>query len=426
MSNQSNRPRASVFTLDPRRGGASAPGGAQRSLRIVVNAVAVRGGGALTFLVNILEALCESEPAHEYVVIVSPRQRALAALLPTAVRTIECRSVPSPAWLRVAWEQVVLPVLLRRWRADVLFAAFNTAVLASPAPVVLVSHSVNAYSRLPIRWPLYMSVRHAALRALGRLSARVAGAVVFVSETSANVMAPRMGVPRSRVRVVPYGWRDTGEVPGGGTRRDPPSLPDRFILTVGDLLEHKNVELLLEAFEELVVSSDYPGDLVVVGGSSSASSGYLERLLALRERLACRDRVHLLGSVAARAMPAVYAAAELFVLPSLEETFGIPLVEAMGAGVPVVVSDWRLSGQSERDRTNVGPEICGEAAEFFDPTDFRSLARAMDRVLGDGARREEMVTAGRARARTFSWRRAARSFLEIFGQLRIPAPATRP
>lgn len=388
-------------------------------MRIAVNAVAVRGGGGQTYLVNILEALCNSEPAHEYVVIATPRQRALASLLPAAVRVIECPSAPGTPWLRVAWEQLVLPRFLRSCRADVLFAAFNTAVLLSPVPVVLVSHSVNAYSRLPIRWPLYMSVRHAALRVLGRLSARVARAVVFVSETSARVMAPRMGVPGSRVHVVPYGWRNTKADLESARPPEGLTLPSRFILTVGDLLEHKNVELLLEAFEQLVQANAYPGDLVVVGGSPKASSGYVGRLLARRDRLASRDRVHFVGSVPAPAMPAIYAAAELFVLPSLEETFGLPLVEAMGAGVPVVVSDWRLSARGELDRTNVGPEICGPAAEFFDPMDFRSLTRAMGRVLGNDPRREEMVRAGRVRARAFSWERAARSLLEIFEQARV-------
>jgi glycosyltransferase involved in cell wall biosynthesis len=388
-------------------------------MRIAVNAVAVRGGGGQTYLVNILEALCDVEPAHEYIVFVTPRQRALASLFPAAVRAIECPSVPAMPWLRIAWEQLVLPTLLRRCGADVLFAAFNTAVLASPVPVVLVSHSINAYSRLPIRWPLYMVVRHAALRGLGRLSSRVARAVVFVSETSARVMAPRMGVPEGRVRVVPYGWRDTEADVGNAKLPVGLNLPGRFLLTVGDLLEHKNVELLLEAFERLVKEHAYPGDLVIVGGSSKASSGYVERLLARRGRLASRDRVHFVGSVPASAMPAVYAAAELFVLPSLEETFGLPLVEAMGAGVPVVVSDWRLSARGDLDRTNVGPEICGPAAEFFDPTDFRSLTRALGRVLGDGARREDMMRAGRVRARAFSWERAARSLLVIFEQSRV-------
>ncbi len=385
----------------------------RRRLRIVVNAVAVTGGGGQTYLVNILEALCASEPLHEYMVVLTRRQRALADLLPAAVHIRECAGAPGPAWLRIAWEQAVLPALLRRWRPDLLFAAFNTAVLRSPVPVVLGAHSVNAYSRLPIRWPLYMTVRHAALRGLGFLSGRIAGAVVFVSETSARFMAPRMGVPDSKIRVVHYGWRREADAVGPSLASVPP-LPRHYILTVGDLMEHKNVDLLLEAFVRLVEDHGYSGDLVVVGGTPGGSLSYVRGLLARREQLTCRDRVHFVGSVPGAAMPEVYRTAEVFVLPSLEETFGLPLVEAMGAGVPVVVSDWRLNPAGEEGRTNVGPEICGEAAEFFDPMDFRSLVRAIDRVIGNPARRDEMVQAGRARARVFSWDRAAHLLLGIF------------
>ncbi len=388
----------------------------RRSLRIVINAVAVAGGGGQTYLVNILQALCVSEPLHEYEVVLTRRQRALAEALPAAVRIRECRGVPGPAWLRIGWEQMVLPVLLREWRPDLLFAAFNTAVLLSPVPVVLAAHSVNAYSRLPIRWPFSMTVRHAALRLLGVLSGRVAGAVVFVSETSALFMAPRMRVPASKTRVVHYGWRAPTEIAGSGAPGVPP-LPERFVLTVGDLLEHKNVDVLLDAFARLVEHHGYPGDLVVVGGSPKGSSSYLRKLRTRRDQLGCRDRVHFVGSVPGAAMSGIYGAAELFVLPTLEETFGLPLVEAMGAGVPVVVSDWRMNADGQAGRTNVGPEICETAAEFFDPVDAGSLVRALDRVLGNSLRRDEMVRAGRARARLFSWDRAARSLLAIFDEV---------
>jgi len=382
-------------------------------MRIVVNAVAVQGGGGQTYLLNILEALCAAEPTHEYWVVLTPRQRALLPSLPERVRAIVCPSAPRAAWLRVAWEQAILPVLLRRWRADLLFAAFNTAVLLSPVPVVLVAHSVNAYSELPIRWPLYMSARHAGLRWLGRLSARVASAVVFVSETSARVMAPRMGVPAARVRVVHYGWRSAEDGAGAG----PPlglALPERYVLTVGDLLEHKNVEVLLEAFQRLVGEHAYPGQLVIVGNPPTASSRYARHLLDVRAQRACRDRVHFVGRLPHPALLAVYRAAELFVFPSLEETFGLPLVEAMGAGVPVVAGDWRLNPGGEHGRTNVGPEICGTAAEFFDPTDAASLVRAMGRLLADPTRRDELARAGRIRARAFSWKKAAAALLAIF------------
>ena len=92
----------------------------------------------------------------------------------------------------------------------------------------------------------------------------------------------------------------------------------------------------------------------------------------------------------------------------------------MGVGVPVVVSDWRLARGGDRDRVNVGPEICGEAAEFFDPTNSASLVEAMRGVLTESARRDELIRMGRARAREFSWDKAAAALLTIFEEAVSP------
>jgi glycosyltransferase involved in cell wall biosynthesis len=383
---------------------------APRRIRVVLNALAVQGGGGRTFLLNLLEALAGRADAPDLLVVLSPRQHALAASLPAGVRVVLCRSVPAATWLRFAWEQTFLPVLLRRWGADVLWSAFNTAVLLSPVPVVLVVQSVSAFSPLSIGWGPYMRLRLAALRAFGRLSAGRARTVAFVSETSARVLAGPLGVPPERVRVVPYGWRrpDVRVPLPEGLR-----LPAKFILTVGDLAEHKNLEVLMEAFQRLSDGSGYDGDLVIAGGAPDVSTAYAARLRDIRDAMPCAARIHFVGAVPSPAMSALYAAAELFVLPSLEETFGLPLVEAMGAGVPVVASDWRLATRGGLGIVNAGPEICGETAEYFDPTDPGSLERAMRRVLSDPVRRSAMAREGPERAAGYSWERAAESFAGI-------------
>lgn len=382
-------------------------------MRVVVDAVAVEGGGGRTYLLNIMEALVASIPAHDYVVVLTTRQRDLARQLPTAVKTIVCGSAPASPWLRIVWEQVALPAIVRRERADVLLAGFNTSPLFTRAPVVLVAHSVNAYSDLPIAWSRYMVLRHVGLRWLGRRSAAVARRVVFVSRTSAEVMAPKMGVEPERVRVVHYGWRPPIDVTNDTPAAATPS--SRYILTVGDLLEHKNVETLMDAFDLLVDEAGYQGELVIVGGLDSTSD-YGRRLTQCHGRLRHAARVRFAGRISYPGIAAVYRHADLFALPSLEETFGLPLVEAMGAGVPVVAADWRLNKAGERGRTNVGPEICGAVAEFFDPEDPRALMMAMRRVLEEPERRAHMVREGPPRAAEFSWRRAADGLLAVLDE----------
>ena len=381
-------------------------------MHVLVNAVAVQGGGGRTYLLNVLAALAERSP-HDYTVVLTTRQSEIAARLPARVRRHVCRGVPRSPWLRILWEQAALPVIARRQRADVLFAAFNTAPLASAVPVVLVQHTVNPYSALPIRCPAGMRACHAGLRWLGRRSAAIATHVVFVSETSARFMAPLLGARADRVRVIHYGWH----APDAATTNaaEVAALPDRFLLTVGDLLEHKNVETLLDAFERLVDATGYPGHLVVVGRTDGATD-YGARLRRQQERLAHGKRVQFVGAVPPAAMTAIYRRADLFVLPSLEETFGLPLVEALGAETPVVAADWRLNPAGDRDRTNVGPEICGDAAVFFDPTDAAALAAAMARVLADDALRDELRARGRPQAARFSWNRAADDLLRVFDE----------
>ena len=394
-------------------------------MRIVINAIAVEGGGGETYLLNMLKGLCAIGSQHEFWVVLATRHRPLLRLIPPQAHAVVCNGVPRQAWLRMAWEQTVLPTLVRRWRIDLLFAAYNTAVLLSPVPIVLLIQNSNPYSRLPIPWSLYARARHVALRALGGLSARVARKVLFVSHASAKVIAPQLGVPASSVRVVHHGWLPLEDSDGVGRRLDL-KLPDRYILTVSDLQPHKNLEVLLDAFQRLVATDGYDGHLVIVGGQKDMfSSRYARHLLAIRQRMPCVERVHFTGSVPHEMLLPVYRGADLFVFPSLEETFGLPLLEAMGVGVPVVVSDWRLAPGGERERVNVGPEICGKAAEFFDPTDSASLVKAMQGVLTDRARRDELILRGRARAREFSWDKAAAALLTIFEEAASPTPAGR-
>lgn len=379
-------------------------------MRIAVNAVAVSGGGGQTYLLNILPALCAAAPEHELWVILASRHQALLPWLPSGVQPVVCRSVPRNPWLRWLWEQTVLPVLLRRWQVDVLLAN-GSAVLLSPAPVVLVAHNIDPYVEQPPGLSKGERARLAALRGVLWCSARVAHAVVFVSRTSARIMARRMRVPASRVRVIHHGW--PGRLAGSPREASGLSVPTPYILCVADLQPHKNLEVMIAAFEHLVTADGYPGHLVIAGANLDSRSRYAQRLRSVVARVSCKARIVFAGRLAHEAVLALYAGADVFVFPSREETFGLPLLEAMGAGVPVVAADWRLAGMDGADRANVAPEICGEAAEFFHPCEPASLCAALRRVLMDAARRQELSRAGRMRAAEFSWDAAATMLLSI-------------
>jgi glycosyltransferase involved in cell wall biosynthesis len=175
-----------------------------------------------------------------------------------------------------------------------------------------------------------------------------------------------------------------------------------FLLTVGSLEPRKNLGRLLDALAALPEDVRVGHGLVVTGGP-----GWRNR--ALRERIegaGCAMRVHLTGEVSQPDLAVLYSAAEAFVYPSLSEGFGLPVLEAMACGAPVITSS-----------TSSLPEVAGEAAVLVDPTDTEALAEAVARVLSDSALRRELRARGFHRVAEFSWQRTARKTLGLYRRL---------
>jgi glycosyltransferase involved in cell wall biosynthesis len=171
-------------------------------------------------------------------------------------------------------------------------------------------------------------------------------------------------------------------------------LPSRYILFVSTIEPRKNLETLIDAYEQLRERGVYDGALVVVG-----RIGWKSHTLVTRLRGA--GIVHL-DYLPAAQLATVYEKAEVFVFPSIYEGFGFPLLEAMARGVPTIAA-----------RSSSLPEIGGEAALYFDPMDADALALQLERVVTDGALREELARKGRARAAEFRWKDAAEKTLDV-------------
>jgi alpha-1,3-rhamnosyl/mannosyltransferase len=214
---------------------------------------------------------------------------------------------------------------------------------------------------------------------------RRADAVVAVTEHVRRQVIERLGVPAARVHVAGSGapaWRTLG--------RGPHLPPDGAILCFGTLEPRKNIGALLDAYARLLGRRRPVPPLVLAGRAARGSEGWLARLA--QPPLA--GHVTHLGYVADRER--TYASARLLVVPSLDEGFSLPALEAMAAGIPVVA-------------TNRGalPEVVGDAAALVDPTDVEALAAAIERALDDGAWAERAARAGLARATRFTWAASA-------------------
>lgn len=224
------------------------------------------------------------------------------------------------------------------------------------------------------------------------------------SEFSRREIAARYGVPDERIHVTPYA-ADASFAPIHPERARQAAakygVHGPYILFVGRIEPRKNIAGLVEAFSLLAASGAVRQTLVLAGMMDDLFKSFHARTMARFD-----SRVHFTGRVEPEDLPALYAGADLFAYPSFAEGFGLPPLEAMACGTPVVTS-----------RTTSIPEVTGDAALLVDPTDTAGLARAMRRLLDDGELRRTLSAAGLERSRTFSWERTACLTLKVYEQI---------
>jgi glycosyltransferase involved in cell wall biosynthesis len=230
---------------------------------------------------------------------------------------------------------------------------------------------------------------------------RRAGAVIAISESTRRDVLRAYRLDPARVTVV-YGGVDPSFCPtppaAQAVLRQKYALPDRFILSVGTIEPRKNLTALLDAYHTLCQSDPELG-LVIAGRRGWRSAGFFERLRAL----GLAAEVRLLGPVPDADLPALYSAAAVFAYPSLYEGFGLPPLEALACGTPVIASN-----------TSSLPEVVGDAGLLVAPHDVARLAACIKTVLADTALRAEMRARGLMQARRFTWEATARATLQVY------------
>lgn len=247
-----------------------------------------------------------------------------------------------------------------------------------------------AYWRLRRRWREELSAR--LLFFLHRRALRKADTVVAISEETKQDVMQLFGIPAECVTVVSLSYVPLGE------RKDPLPVPDNFFLFAGVLKERKNVAGIIRAFA-LFTKDNSTHELLIAG---KAGGAYAESLQQLTRELGIEERVRFLGYVTDAQLAYLYERAQAFVFPSFIEGFGMPVLEAMSAGLPVVTSN-----------RGALAEVAGDAALLVDPAHPEDIATAMNRIAADATLRRELKEKGLLRARQFSWQRTAGEILEI-------------
>jgi glycosyltransferase involved in cell wall biosynthesis len=345
-----------------------------------------RRAGIHGYIANTLRYLPEADPALRYIVFVGegkPPEHSQFRVKRTALPT----GRPS---MRILWEQMVQP-----WQIadlDLLHSMGFVSPLLSAVPSV-----VTVYDLSFIRFPTRLSsTRRYYLRSMTALSCRRARRVLAISESTAEDVHTLLGIPREKIDIaVPGVGEDFQPLPSEAVAafRQRMGLPERFLLHLGTLEPRKNLPVLLDAYAHLPESLREEVPLVLVGGKGWG----LNEVRATIVRLGLEHHVRLEGYAVDEDLALWYNAATALVYPSVYEGWGMPVVEAMASGTPVLVSD-----------VSSLPEAAGEAGMKLPPSEVEAWTEGLRRAIEDRAWREHATRQGLAHAAAFTWKQTAR------------------
>jgi len=380
------------------------------SIRIVIDCRHIKDFGIGTYIRNLIRALARMDRENHYILVAGSESIHDLAGLPANFQPAPYERSDSGIL-----DNVAFPLFLRHFAADLYHVPHSLAPLAMPRPFVITVHDLSS-----ILFEQQQGTRRSLLlyqfrRGLGR-----AAKVIAVSKATRRDIEKLFGLPSEQIRLVynapdpRFAERERSEIPETGKLREKVQrtleryqIDYPFILYAGAIKPQKNVPRLVEAFA--VARGDLEGHpvyrdlrLIIIGDEITKYPAVRRAVIKTR----AEQVVRFLGFVPVDTLRIFYQAASAFVFPSLYEGFGLPPLEAMASGTPVVSSS--LSSL---------PEVVGDAAILVNPENVFDIARGIKEALTDESRRSELIAAGYEQARKFSWDATARQVLDIYSEV---------
>lgn len=303
---------------------------------------------------------------------------------------------PDDALARILDDQLRLAPLRKACRADLIHYPANVGPLLNNRPFVLTVHDLS-FLRHP-EW--FTRSRAAYYRYTVAKSAGLAARVITVSAHAKQDLIELGGIPAERIDVIHNGVRPVfkpAHIDAQADAIEQLGLPDNYFVYAGTIEPRKNLPRLIRAWDR--TAPEHPFDLVIVGREGWKLDAFHAAMVHCKHRA----RIHRLDHLPEAQMIAVVSAARAFLWPSLFEGFGLPPLEAMACGTPVLTSN-----------TSSLPEVCGNAAVLVDPLDEEAIANGIRRFATDLRHREDYRLRGRARAKLFTWESAAQKTVETY------------
>jgi glycosyltransferase involved in cell wall biosynthesis len=338
---------------------------------------------------ELIRRLQRLDAGNEYVLFAAPGPDK------NCVQPSGCLSVQTISGFTYAgWEQFSLPSVLKKLRPDFLHCTANTAPLNCPVPLVLTLHDIIYLEEMNFQGSSYQNLGNIYRRFVVPRVIKNAKKIITVSQYEKSVILEKCRVTEGRVEVI-YNAVDkrfnnnyrSEEIKAFSNQHN---LPENFILLLGNTAPKKNTAGAIRAYQYYCTISKDPLPLVVVDYKGRQSD----------------KRIIYPGYVPPDKMPILYNCASLFLYPSLRESFGLPVLEAMACGIPVITSN-----------TSAIPEIAGDAAELVDPFNHKQIGEAIYKLLSDESLRHSYKQKGLARASRFSWENSANQLLQLYSSM---------
>jgi glycosyltransferase involved in cell wall biosynthesis len=349
------------------------------------------------YALELIRAIQQIDTENEYVVFVKPDKDVCLK----ASENLKIVEVKGKTY--VDWEQISLPKAIEKEKIDLMHFTSNTASVKINCPFVLTLHDIIYLEKTYSDGSLYQIAGHFYRRWNVPRIATKAEYVLTVSEFEKVQIQKVLGIKYSKLKAVYNAYSQKFRVLEGdaflGVVRDKYKLPPNYIFFLGNNAPKKNMKRVLEAYAAYTDQTPMPISLVL----AESSEKEVLQLLSEINRKDVFNRIVLTGYVPHDELPYIYNLATLFLYPSLRESFGIPIIEAMACGVPVITSN-----------TSAMPEVADEAAILVNPLDVKAITKAIKEVLSSQKLYNHLKYNGLSRAMFFSWESTARKTIQIY------------
>ena len=314
--------------------------------------------------------------------------------------------IETPSFNYVDWEQRQLPGLIKKYQIDLLHCTSNTAPIKCSIPLVLTLHDIIYLEQISFKGTWYQNMGNLYRRWIVPSVVKNSAKIITVSRFEKNRIVQFMGLSPQKVDViynaVSSKFRVTKNEHLIDDIRIQYRLPNQYIFFLGNQAPKKNMPNVLKAYDLYCKSTDKPAYLVIAETKPEQLNTHLKDLNL--EHLA--SKIILTGYVNHKDLPLLYQLSKLFLYPSLRESFGIPIIEAMACGTPVITS-----------KTSSMPEVAGGAASLIDPKKPEEIALKISEILASKAMKDQLIKLGAERAAEFTWENTAKGVLNIYKEV---------